>query len=173
MSVVSCQYGVFYERYGIVSNIGQYILSVLAAAIISSIVLRIAGKGHMAPVMKLLCGIFLVCTAVAPWLEIRTGDLNLLIESYSLEADSVVDAGLDDANKEMQGIIKHTVESYISTKAIQFNTTVEAEVIMSDDNPLLPESAKITGVISPHAKRSMIQYIANELGIPEEKQLWF
>lgn len=156
-----------------VSNIGQYILSVITASFVSSIILRISGKnGKTASVMKMLCGVFLICTVISPWLEIHIDDLNYLFKDSAYDVETAVAAGQDTAQEEMREIIKQKVEAYISTKASQLKADVRAEVIMSKEDPMLPEGARLTGPVSPHARRSLTQYIADELGIPEEKQIW-
>lgn len=155
------------------SGVGQYILSVIAAALICSIILRISSSsGKTGLVMKLLCGVFLVCTAISPWIDVRMDDFNYIMQGLSKDTEYAVATGQDAAQTEMRNIIKQKVEAYISNKATLLKANVKVEVIMSDDNPTIPGSTRITGLISPYAKQCLTQYIADELGIPEEKQIW-
>lgn len=154
-------------------QIGQYILSVIAAAGICSIILRIAANNaKTGNIMKFLCGVFMICTAISPLLKLRIDDIDLWINHSNIDAQAAVNAGHDAAEKQIMHIIKERLETYISTKATQLNATVQAEVIMNAENPLLPESIRITGKLSPYARLRMMEYIANELGIPEDKQIW-
>lgn len=153
--------------------LGQYILSVIAAAIICSIILRLVGdKGSYAPVMKLLCGIFLMITAVSPWIELRLENYVWIAESTMLDADEAVAVGQEAANSAMRTIIKDNAEAYILDKAAQLNASIEVEIILDSAQPPAPESIRIRGTASPYAKTCLKQYISSQLGIPEDKQIW-
>ena len=155
------------------SEIGQYILSVIAAAMLCSILLRLVGKsGNPLPVLKLLCGIFMIYVVIAPWTNIHWDRYMWYSHDIELYAQDSVTAGSSAAEEAMSNVIKQTVESYISNKATTLNAQIDARIIMSHIDSRLPEYAQLTGNVSPYVKQRLTQYIAEEFGIPEDRQIW-
>lgn len=167
------QYGLFYEGDCIVENIGQYILSVIAAAVVcSSVIAFIGSKGSLGPIIKMVCGVFLLFTAVAPWARIQLNELIDFTDAINVASMDAVETGEGMAKDAASAIIKSRCEAYILDKAADLGLTITADVIL--DNQDLPEpcAVQIVGAASPYARSRLMQYIANDLGIPEEAQKW-
>lgn len=151
----------------------QYLLSVTAAAIVCSIINRVIGKtGTYAAIVKLITGLFLVFTVILPFAKLQITDLSAYMDSLSVDADQVVMDGQQTARDAVTEIIKAEAEAYILDKAAALDLTVEAEVIVSDTDIPQPCAVTLRGSASPYAKQRLQQLIANDLGIPEEKQTW-
>lgn len=151
----------------------QYLLSVTAAAIVCSIINRVIGKtGTYAAIVKLITGLFLVFTVISPFAKLQIADLPAYMDSLSVDADQVVMDGQQTARDAVTEIIKAEAEAYILDKAAALDLTVEAEVIVSDTDIPQPCAVTLRGSASPYAKQRLQQLIANDLGIPEEKQTW-
>ena len=151
----------------------QYLLSVTAAAIVCSIINRVIGKtGTYAAIVKLITGLFLVFTVISPFAKLQITDLPAYMDSLTVDADLVVKDGQQTARDAVREIIKAEAEAYILDKAAALDLTVEAEVIVSDTDIPHPCAVTLKGSASPYAKQRLQQLIANDLGIPEEKQTW-
>lgn len=154
-------------------GIRQYILSVVAAAIICAILRSILGdKGNTAGMVKLICGLFLAFTVVRPIAEIQIGELALFTDGIEAEARQAVSAGEIYAWESMAAIIKAESEAYILDKAKSLGAELTVEVTVSSDASPVPTAARITGAVSPAAKTQLQTILEEDLGIPKECQIW-
>ena len=154
-------------------DIRQYLLSVIAASIISALAIRISGKtGAFVSVVKLLAGIFIIITVIAPWTKLKLNDLSSYFSDLQLQASDAAQLGESLAVDAKTSIIRTQIEAYILDKASVLDLNIEDEVIVTGTEPLQPESVTIKGTVSPIGKQRLGQIIADELGIPKEKQLW-
>lgn len=154
-------------------TVKSYLLSVIASAIISGIVISIVGKkGTNAAVIKLLAGIFMALTVLSPWTKLEFDSLTEFFSSTEIEAGGVVTEGQQLATETMSSIIKSQVEAYILDKADNLGLKIEAEVSVTGTDPPEPDAVTLKGQASPYAKKRLQQIIADDLGISEEKQLW-
>ena len=154
-------------------SLGEYILSVTSAAILFSILqILLVKKSSSAALLRLLGGLFLTFTAVAPIADI---DLDILFElplSFVQEADAIAADGYESTQSKLHDVIKQECEAYILDKARTYQVEPEIEVTLSDDDPPIPTHIQLSGSITPYAKNALEAWIAKELGIPEENQLW-
>lgn len=154
-------------------EIRQYIISVTAAALFCAIVSSLLSKkGSGFAIIKLLSGLFLAYTVIAPWARIRLTDISLYTESISTAAKQFVQSGTDYAHSEVATIIKEKTEAYILDKATSMGLDIEVEVTLCNTDPPLPESAVIKGAVSPFAKEKLQVCFESDLGIPKENLLW-
>lgn len=154
--------------------IRQYLLSVTAVAIICAILKGLidqkTGSGKM---IKFLAGIFLTVTVIAPWTKLEFSDINDYIQDFTAEAESAAAVGTLYRQGELQRIIKSQTEAYILDKAASLGVELQVEVLVSDGNPPLPYAVTLeVTTLAPYTRERLRQYIANELGIPEERQTW-
>lgn len=155
------------------SWVRQYLLSVTAAAIICAIIKVITeNKKSSYSVIKLLTGIFITITVVAPWRSLDFSDISSYIKNFSLEADTAVATGIEYAQEESAALIKEQVEAYILDKARTLGLELQVSVTMNADSPPMPCSVSIQGNAAPYAKERLTQYLTEEMGIPEACQTW-
>ena len=167
------QHRVLYERSFVVEDIRQYLLTVIAAALLCGVINGIIGKkSAYGAVVKLVTGLFLAVTVISPWVKFKITDFSSYIEGISADAQSVAASGELMAQDELASIIKTQTQTYILDKATSLKLDVEVEVTLCDSDPPLPCAVTLRGAASPYAKEMLCQYIANDLGIPEEDQLW-
>lgn len=154
-------------------HIREYLISVTAAAILTGIVRSIAGeKGSTGEIVRLICGIFLVITVVRPVADIQLRNISLYYEDLTEEAQSAVEEGQDYAQRAMARLIKDQAEAYILDKAQMFHAQVDVEVYVSDDITPVPIACRVTGNMSPYAKKKLMEIIESDLGIRKEAQQW-
>ena len=154
-------------------QIRQYLLSVIAAAILCGIVNTIIGKkGAYFAIVRLICGLFMALTVISPLVKIQLNDLTDYVNGLSWQANTAVANGEAMALDEMGAIIKAQTEAYILDKAVSMELDIDVEVTLSSEMPPIPCTVTVKGAVSPYAKEVLRKYIANDLGIPEEDQLW-
>ena len=154
-------------------DIRQYLLSVVTVSILSAIAIRIIGKnGAFVSIVKLLAGIFVVITVIAPWSKLKFNDLSSYFSDLELQASDAAQLGESLAVDAKASIIRTQIEAYILDKASELELNVEVEVIITETVVPQPESVTIKGAASPFGKQRLGQIIADDLGIPREKQLW-
>ena len=153
--------------------LGRYIFSVATAAILFSIIQTIVeGRRGTAILIRLIGGIFLAFTVIAP---ISDFDFRSIFETHLEFLSSGSDFaanGMNTAENHFREIIKDESESYILDKAMSYQTPMDVEVILSCDDMPVPSAVIMKGNISPYVKQSMSLWLQEEMGIPRENQQW-
>ena len=153
--------------------IRRYIVSVTAAAIVCAVIKTLVGqKTSQATIIRIIAGIFISVTVIAPWTKMEFSDIEDYIQDFSLDGEDAAASGVSYAQAETAAIIKSHTESYILDKAASLGISAEAEVAVSQDYPPLPYSVTIQTNAAPYAKERLKRYIVEELGIPEAQQTW-
>ena len=141
----------------------QYVISVVAAAMLCGIVVRLFPNGIGKHIGKLICGLFLAYTVLSP---ISRVDFSKLPD-FSLRCmDDAEDAAAMGENLARDSM----AEAYILDKAADLHANLRVEVAVGEDN--LPAAVTISGEASPYARRQIQAMIANDLGISKENQKW-
>lgn len=153
--------------------LSRYILSVTAAAVICSIAKSLVpGKDTATTVTRLLCGIFLAVTVIAPLKNITIGDISDWTTDIARQADDAVAQGASYTENALAQSIKSRAEAYILDKARSLQADVTVEVTLSDESIPAPIAATISGSVSPYAKKQLQRILTEDLGIPKEDQTW-
>lgn len=154
------------------NGIRGYFLSVVAAAVICAIANSLSIKGTSQAVVKLMTGILLTFTVIRPLGQLELKDVSAFLPSYSQEAEAAAADGEFFAKETIADIIKAESEAYILDKAAALNAELAVEVTVSDTEMPLPASVRLQGNVSPYARQRLQSVISQDLGIPEEEQLW-
>ncbi len=153
--------------------LGSYILSVTAAAILLGILQTIAGKkGGSAALLRLVGGLFLTFTVIAPVAEVDLDGLFDAPFAFSQQGSAIAASGQEISRSEMERIITGRCQAYILDKAESLHTQLEVEVTLSQEQIPVPTTVQLKGSVSPYAKSSLQQWLEEELGIPRERQVW-
>lgn len=151
----------------------QYILSIVSAAVICSIIARLVNpKTQHGAIVKMLSGLFIAATVIAPLTNLQFGNISAYISELEENSQMVADTGKAMAHDSMYNIIKTQTESYILEKASSLRLDVVVNVILTDDDIPVPKAVEITGSASPYAKMQLNKYIAENIGIAEEFVAW-
>ena len=154
-------------------HIRQYLLSIIAAAILCGLINTLIGKkGAYSAVIRLISGLFMALTVISPVVNIQLQNFTDYVNSFSQQAGVIVNSAEAMAWEERNTIIKSRAEAYILDKAVSMKLELDVEVTLSDTNPPLPCAVTIKGSVSPYSKEVLSSYIANDLGISKEDQLW-
>lgn len=144
----------------------EYLIGVLCAAFICSIVTSVGGAGQ--GTRKLICSIFMALALLHPLGSLDLPELTL--EPFVDEADAAVETGQAQARAARNEIITGSLEAYILTKAIELDLAVEAEVTITACG--LPASVTISGSASPSERDTLSNSVAAALGIGKEDIEW-
>lgn len=148
----------------------EYVIRVVAAALISGVVIRLTEGIGSGEIIRMLCGLFMTMILLQPIIGRQELQWEFMLPQIRRQAEENVLEGVAAAEKIRQEFIMRQAETYISNRAAEMDTEIQAEIMLGEDN--LPESVVLTGAVSPLNKSRLTQIIASELGIPRERQEW-
>lgn len=148
----------------------QYIVSVVAAAILCAVLGGSLKKGATGNILRLVCGIFLLLTILEPISSADFEDFGEVLLPTRADAAQAAQVGEDAAREAMAQIITEQTRTYILEEAQALGVEVAVEVILDEDN--IPTAVTLLGDASPNERRKLQSTIALELGIPKENQKW-
>ena len=155
------------------ATLGRYIFSVTTAAIIFSILQSLLHKNSAAAMLvRLIGGLFLTFTVIAPVIDF---DLDSILEqswAYTSHAEDIAAAGQTIAAEQRSQRIKEQCETYIIDKAMSYQTQLDVDITLTNDEMPLPSAVLLKGNISPYVKSIIATWIQDEMGIPEDHQIW-
>ena len=173
MLTVADQYGLLYEGGGRIEHLRNYLISVIAAAMICAIVTRLVGeKGSVGTLTKLVAGLFLSFTLIKPIASLEFSNLMGWTDEYEHNAAGMVADGENLRSKALSELIKQQTEEYILDKAQALDASLEVEVTLTQDEIPIPVKVRLSGKVSPYAKGRLQDIIKQDLGIEKENQVW-
>lgn len=153
-------------------QIREYVLGIMAAAIVCGISLCFAEKSREGPLLKLICGLVLTFSLVKPILNIRAGDWQALGIDFRTEALEAAEEGRQLGENKLRQLIKQETEAYIMDKAKEMGLEIRVTVTLSDQALPSPVTATVEGILPPYGKAKLSRLLLRELGIPKENQKW-
>ena len=150
----------------------RYILSLISAAVVCSVLKGLSAKSSSSRVVHLLCGTFLMFTFIAPLKHI---DLEDMIGSHRWDdsiAHEAVSWGEELSWNAMGDIISDEIASYVEEKASSFGAQVRVAVAVSDEEIPVPTGIYIEGQVNPYIRRQIEDLILRELDIGGEDVRW-
>lgn len=153
--------------------IREYLLSVVSAALICSVIGMIIEKNStIAGLFRLLSGLFMAITVLSPFLKLEVGDPIGSWEAFRNQSEAWVAQGKDYAQDQLCAFIRERTTTYIMDKANALGFNVQTELTLSTGGEPIPWSVQLSGDASPYARQQLMHYIETELGIPKERQSW-
>lgn len=154
-------------------QIGKYLIGLSAAAFLSSILRQIGEKlGLSGKIIQILCGIFVAIAVIAPIGHINLPNAQNFAMQLQGDAAEYIAKGQELAYGQAAEYITENIKAYILEKAQSINAQLEVSIDLTDSQIPQPCGVHIRGSISPNGKKVLTSYIAEELGIPEENQIW-
>lgn len=153
--------------------ISGYILTVICIAIVSAIVTRICGNNQsVGNIIKLITAVAMTITIIAPFLSISVDGLSNYMHTIEMDANGIVSRAQEQAKNDLQAIITEKVETYIINKAATYDAEISVSVEIPASDSLIPDTITIEGEVSPYIKEILVKIIEDDLGIPEDRQIW-
>lgn len=151
----------------------EYIISIVSASIICGIISGLIGKkGTYPAIVRLLCGLFVVITAITPLKDFSFSTLPDYFSDIQADADVITNQAVTQTQEEFFRRIKEDTEAYILDKASDLELEIKVDVQYSTRDKIVPEGVIIYGAASPYKKKELKRFIATQLDIPEESQIW-
>ena len=154
-------------------GIRQYLISIICACVIVAMIrLFLNDKKHLSGIIKLISGVFIIFTVIAPVVRVEFQDFQDFYRGISEDAQAVAREGELMSQQSVQAIIKQQLEAYILDKASSLNLNVDIDLTLTDATLATPEKITISGNTSPYGKKMLQAFLVEEMGIPEEMQQW-
>lgn len=153
--------------------VGEYIIRIFIASAVCSVLPSFLSETSSKGIIKIICGIFMTVTIISPILNIDFNYIANHLEQFDIYGSvAAAEQGVQDANLAQERLINERVTAYILDKAESLQMSIDVDLIMSDEPPLIPYSILIHGDYSPYSRKVLTAYLSEEIGIPEERQQW-
>lgn len=153
------------------SGLKSYLIAVCSAAILCAILKQIVGKGKTCSgTVHLLSGLFVAICIISPWKNFTLEDLEIYNPLLYEGAEIFVETGKQMTQNQIDAVITEKTEAYILEKTNQMQVQVEVRVELSDDG--IPISSVITGNLSQQEIDELSAFLAKDIGIQKEMQIW-
>ena len=154
---------------------GNWIRAIAGAALICAVAFALTPKGKVKNVLKLICGIVLICAIVNPVIKKNLPNMSMDMSKYRKQADEIANNAEDTKNSMSRTIIEDKLKAYILDKAKSYNAEldeVSVSVKWGDEECWYPYEVSLTASIGEKEKQLISNAIEADLGIPKERQYW-
>lgn len=154
---------------------GNWVRAIAGAALICAVAFALTPNGKVKSVLKLICGIVLICAIINPVLKKNLPDMSMDMSKYREKADEIVSNAEETKNSLSRTIIEDKLKAYILDKAKSYNVELESvsvSVKWGDEECWYPYEVDLTADIGQKEKELISSAIEAELGIPKERQYW-
>ncbi|MCI9375601.1 MAG: stage III sporulation protein AF [Oscillibacter sp.] len=153
-----------------IGAVREWLTSITAVTLLLSVVQLLAPEGTMRKIIRFTGGLLLLSALLQPILRTDLSQMHLHLSDYRTAITDRAEE-LDAAGKDaLADIIAERTAAYIWDKAdalgLDLNIRVKTE--LGEDGTPLPASVELKGPRSPE----LAEWIARELGIPAERQVW-
>lgn len=153
-------------------GVKEYLIGVIAAAIVCAIISQMIGKGSfLSAALKLATGVFMLIALVAPALNLRIRPTKIFSD-ISVQAEQITSSAENSTRESICRIIKDRTQTYILDKAKSQGADLTVDITLSDAEIPAPVSVEISGDVSPYTKKILSEMIEKDLGISAEAQIW-
>ena len=153
-------------------SVRDYLVSIVAVTLICSAVSGLLQNSAAKGLVKILSGMVLTMSIAAPLWKIDISIPNLSSTQLFDQMNEAVSEGEKISRTSLHQVIKEHTEAYILNKARDLNVPVSVEVILSKEDPPVPQGAVISGKVTPYAKKQLQEILEKELAITKENQEW-
>ena len=146
-----------------------WLLGLVAAALILTVLRALVPKGSIRPVARVTAGLVLLLVLLRPLAGLGGGSLRVRYDELEREITARIEDYQTLHENELESIIADSTAAYISEQAAHLGLTCRAEV-RCEVRDGTPQPASAAMDIPYDARRAAA--IADDLGIPAEKQSW-
>lgn len=153
--------------------IRTYLLSVIAASVLTVLVRSVVPDGAVKRAASVICGVLVMLCALSPLLSIDSEQIAQSIWRTQMQTEAL-QTGVEVKNRALvSDIIKEKTQTYIWDKAASIGLDVTVEVEMRDDGEYpYAYAVTLTGIAGEAQRRTLTQTISENLAIPAERQTW-
>ena len=148
----------------------EWLTSIVVVTLLLSVVQALVPEGSIRRVASFVGGLILLAVLMRPVLGTDLERLQLDLGGYEQELKNAREELASSRETELTERIEERTAAYISDKAdaLGLEVVVRVEASAGPDGISLPEKAELTGPYS----RELADFMARELGIPAERQVW-
>lgn len=152
----------------------SYLIRLTAAAILAALVRRMAPSGASGRATRLAAGILVLLTAFGPLATVDTLKAAEELARGGFSDPLTTEDFAAETNNLLSDLISQEAEAYILDKAgdMGLELEVRVETSVADTYPV-PWRVTLRGSPTALQRQTLSQCIAQELGIPEERQEWW
>lgn len=150
----------------------EYALSIIVTALSSSIILGLLQETQAKNLAKMVCGMVLTITVVAPLWKLDLSYPEKIGAMITDSAGSAAEQGEELSREAWETCIIQKTEAYILDKAAEFNARITVQVSLSEGSPPVPFGVVLSGDVSEYEKRQLEEVLQTQLGIAKERLEW-
>ena len=154
------------------NEVGQWLLSIVAASVLCAVAEELMPSGSVKQVGKLVCGLVILWVLLAP-LKTLGSVLELdWFEEYNMQMAQTKQELELQVETDRKAVIEEKCAAYIVDKAAELGVacTVEVYCRVGEEGLYLPEHVKLTGVFSDVAQSQMTQLLEEEFALASGQQ---
>ena len=155
------------------TKLSSFILCIGTAAVMIGILTDLTNpKTGPGIILRISAGLFLMIQIWTLFQNFQVDSWYEYISAVETQSDAAIRQGTTFASDQMSQIIKEKAGTYILDIAREYGTDLAVEVEVDESDIPVPTGVRLTGNISPYAKKQLQQMIETELNIPKERQQW-
>lgn len=147
----------------------EWITSIVMVTMLLSAAQTLVPEGTIRKMFSFGGGLVLMMILLQPILRMDAGDLTFQPESYGERVEVRREELEEQVREEWKTIIEEETAAYISDKADALGLDISAEVLADTGRDGLPV---LTAELAGEPSEILAEYLAVELGIPRERQVW-
>lgn len=151
-------------------RLGEYVLSLTAAAVLCSLMLTLARGGAGRELVRTVCGVILAVTALSPLKTLKIPDFQDYFEDFAVQGDALSAMGVNMAAGAASADITRALNAYILDKAAALGARIHCEIQLNGQG--YPTGAAIYGEVTSGQRQALSRILRDELGIAKENQQW-
>ena len=146
-----------------------WLLGLVAAALILTVLRALVPKGSIRPVARVTAGLVLLLVLLRPLAGLGGGSLRVRYDELEREITARIEDYQTLHENELESIIADSTAAYISEKAASLGIDCRVQVeVRTEDGLPLPYGASL----DVERDQVLSDYMAQELGIPASRQSW-
>ena len=146
-----------------------WLLGLVAAALILTVLRALVPKGSIRPVARVTAGLVLLLVLLRPLAGLGGGSLRVRYDELEREITARIEDYQTLHENELESIIADSTAAYISEKAASLGIDCRVQVeVRTEDGLPLPYGASL----DVERDQVLSDYMAQELGIPVSRQSW-
>ena len=148
----------------------QWLLGVVSCAFLVSLLDQLTPEGSVRKLARFSGGLVLILCMLRPLGTAEPWELALDLDGFSADRVALEEQYRDVSGQSLAAVIAERTGAYILEEAARLGMQIQArvETAPGDDGMPVPVRVEITGAYSAQ----LSEWIARELGIPGEEQVW-
>ena len=148
----------------------EWLISLVTVSMLLSVVQQLLPEGSLRKVGMFIGGLVLLTVLLRPVFTVELEGLEWDWRAYHQELESRQQQLTKEHETEMAEFIEKQLAAYISDKAASLGLAVTAHIQVEKNEDGLP--VPVGAVLNGELSAPLSDWIAAELGIPKEEQIW-